>query len=347
MFQNLKSSILGGVLLGGLAVLVASCAAIKEPQLSKVSSWELVETQGLPTARHEASLVAFDEKLYLIGGRGEKPVEEYDPKTQTWIKKSLPPIELHHFQAVAYGDAIYIVGAMTGGFPAEKPLDRVLVYYPREDRFEYTHTIPEARRRGGAGAVVSNDKIYLVAGIVNGHLDGFQPWLDVYDPKTGNWEVLFDAPNARDHFQAAIVDDVLYAFAGRRSHFKIQRVFGETFNQGDAYDIKKGLWFEDNQARNIPTERAGNNALALGKYVVIGGGESGTQIEAHNEVEAFNTETQEWEKWPNLVQGRHGSGFARIGNYLYTASGSGNRGGGPELTTLERYLIPDDVLAAE
>ncbi|MEO1253875.1 MAG: DUF5060 domain-containing protein, partial [Bacteroidota bacterium] len=41
-----------------------------------------------------------------------------------------------------------------------------------------------------------------------------------------------------------------------------------------------------------------------------------------------------------MKEGRHGSGFVVIDNYLYTASGSGNRGGGPELTSIERLELP-------
>jgi len=63
--------------------------------------------------------------LYLIGGRRINPVDVYDPATNIWTQKGPTPIELHHFQAVVYGDAIYIMGAMTGGWPNEKPLDRI------------------------------------------------------------------------------------------------------------------------------------------------------------------------------------------------------------------------------
>ena len=39
-------------------------------------------------------------------------------------------MELHHFQAVAVGDAIHMVGAMTGPYPNEKPLDKVVSIFP-------------------------------------------------------------------------------------------------------------------------------------------------------------------------------------------------------------------------
>ncbi|WP_029489718.1 kelch repeat-containing protein [Aquimarina agarivorans] len=107
---------------------------------------------------------------------------------------------------------------MTGQWPNEKPLNRVLVFYPDQNKFTFGDSIPIHRRRGGCGAVTYKNKIYLIGGITNGHLKGYQPWFDVYDPKTGSWEVLEDAPYTRDHFQAVINKDKLYTFAGRRTY---------------------------------------------------------------------------------------------------------------------------------
>lgn len=324
-----------------VAALLALCPATAQAQDSAESSvhWQLVEAVGRPTARHEAGLVAFKEKLYLMGGRRVNPVDVYDPETNRWTAKSPTPIELHHFQAVPFGDAIYMVGAMNGPYPTEAPLEKVVVYYPDEDRFEMTHTIPESRRRGGAGTVVYKNKIYVVGGITNGHQDGTVAWLDEYDPASGQWRQLADAPHPRDHFQAAVVGDKLVCAAGRTTRQRTGNTFDLTVSATDVYDFKTGVWQATNRRRDIPTMRAGNSAIAIGGQVLIGGGESGTQKVAHNQVEAFDVATREWQPAAPLQQGRHGSGIARIGDYLYTASGSGNQGGSPELVTLERLPV--------
>ncbi len=318
-------------------IFLSSCAT--DIANVKTTEWETLSAQGQPTARHEAALIAYKDKLYLIGGRRINPVDVYDPATNIWTQKGPTPIELHHFQAVVYGDAIYIMGAMTGGWPNEKPLDRILIYYPEEDRFEYGPEIPEARRRGGAGAILHGNKIYMVGGITNGHQNGYVPWLDEFDPATAQWRVLPDAPQARDHFQAAIYNDKLYAFAGRRSEYAKKLSFEQTTSIGDVFDLSSETWQEMDNIRAIPTQRAGNMALSWNGHIIIGGGESGSQQIAHNEVEAYNIATQKWHAWPSLNRGRHGSGFAVIGDYVYTASGTGNRGGEPELTSLERLRL--------
>jgi N-acetylneuraminic acid mutarotase len=231
------------------------------------------------------------------------------------------------------------MGAMTGRFPNETPLEKVVVYYPEEDRFDFVHSIPESRRRGGAGAVLHDGMIYLVGGITNGHIDGYQPWLDRYDPKTGQWTILDDAPHARDHFPAVVHDDKLYCFGGRRTSKATGKVFDLTVAPVDVYDLKSHQWLPPSQSPVLPTPRAGNMVTVWNDEVIVGGGET-TQKTAHDTVEAYNVVTRQWRKWPSLNRGRHGSGFAIVGNHVYTASGSGNRGGSPELTSIERIALP-------
>ncbi len=305
--------------------------------------WEQLRAQSQPTARHEASLVAYKDNLYLIGGRRINPVDVFNTQTRTWTEKSKPPLEIHHFQAVTVNNVIYILGAMTGQWPNEKPLERVLIYYPDTDEFKFGPEIPKARRRGGAGAVFYNEKIYLIGGITNGHMDGYVNWFDAFDPKTGAWEVLPDAPHMRDHFQTAIAKDKLYAFAGRHSEWRAELGFEQTIIPGDIFNFKTGKWEKGRKSTNIPTPRAGNMIIANGNHIIVGGGESGTQTRSHSEIEAFNVTDETWTRWPDLIEGRHGSGFAIVDGYLYTASGSGNRGGGPELTTIERLKLPKSV----
>lgn len=302
--------------------------------------WETLTTNGQPTARHEAGFIAYKSKLYLMGGRRINPTSEFDTNTQTWSSKSPTPIELHHFQPVVIGDAIYIIGAMTGQWPNETPLAQVVIYYPEQDKYVYGDSIPKHRRRGGAGAVTYNNKIYLVGGITNGHMNGYKPWFDEYNPENGEWKVLTDAPNARDHFQAVTSKDKLYVFAGRTTSKITDQDMALTINHGNIYDFVNQQWETVTNDLAIPTVRAGNFAFKWNDEIIIGGGESIKQEAAHNEVEAFNTKTNLWSEWPSLNQGRHGSGFAVVGNYVYTASGCGKRGGEPELTTIERLELP-------
>jgi N-acetylneuraminic acid mutarotase len=103
----------------------------------------------------------------------------------------------------------------------------------------------------------------------------------------------------------------------------------------DVFNFKTNTWTTLPESLNLPTQRAGNTAVPFGYKLLIMGGESSAQIEAHAEVEGFDTKLMKWEKFPNLNKGRHGTGATVYKKKVYVAAGSGNRGGGPELTSME------------
>src|SRR5690606_39742676 len=101
---------------------------------SDVCSSDL-EPLSLPTARHESGMAPANGNLYLLGGRGQRPVEEYNPKKDLWTVKTDAPMEMHHFQAVAYNNEIYVLGAFTGDFPHEKPIPHIYIYNPAKNEW--------------------------------------------------------------------------------------------------------------------------------------------------------------------------------------------------------------------
>lgn len=315
-----------------LALLTVSLANAQPP------AWRTIEADSSPTARHECALVAADSKLYLMGGRGVKPVEIYDPATNGWTAGAPTPMEIHHFQPVLFNGKIYVIGALTGPYPHETPIPNVLIYDPALDVWTQGPAIPVDRRRGAAGIAVRDGKIYVVSGIIDGHWAGHVPWVDEFDPKSGAWKRLPDAPRARDHFQAAVIGGKLYVAGGRRSSAKTQEVFQLTIGEVDVYDFAAGAW--TTAAQPLPTQRAGNSAVVVNDRLVVIGGESG-QKQAHGEVEALDPSSGNWTTLPALVRGRHGTGAAILDGWLYTAAGSGNRGGGPELTSLEALPLAE------
>lgn len=318
-----------------LRVVCLVAAMLSGGPSANAQVWQAAEPLNLPTNRHECALAAANGKLYLLGGRGMKAVEEYDPKQDTWVKKAMPPLEMSHFQAITYRNEIYVLGALTGSYPHELPIPRMYIFNPERNEWREGPEIPEGRRRGAAGAFVHNDKIYLVAGIQDGHWDGHVAWFDEYDPKTNQWRQLPDAPRPRDHVSVAMVDGKLYVAGGRLSTAKTKNVFNLTVPEVDVYDFKSNAWTTLAESQNLPTQRAGNMAVAYGKKILILGGESAAQNTSHREVEAYNTKTKRWEKFTPMTQGRHGTGAVLLNGKVYVVAGSGNRGGGPELNAME------------
>ncbi len=291
--------------------------------------WTTIEAKGDVTGRHENAFVAYKDKLYLLGGRKINAVNVFDPKTNTWEAKNKTPFEFHHFQAVTYNNAIYVIGAMTGGYPKERPLENIWIYYPEEDKWEKGAEIPENRRRGGAGAVVYKDKIYLVCGIEYGHTSGTNNYFDSYDLITGEWKVLTKAPSIRDHFSAIIVNDKLYCIGGRNSSYHLKNNFTAFFNATnpyvDVYDFASQTWYTMKEKLPVPTAAGG--LFSIGDNIIYVGGE-GTQKQAYNTTQCLDLKSGKWFQLAPLTIGRHGSGAAEIDNKIYMAAGSQYKGGG-------------------
>ena len=329
--MQLKSILL---LLASLFILI-QCNTRKGvvfDQLAK-GKWEALKAVdgSEPIKRHEAAFVKVDNNFYLLGGRRMNPVSIYDTTTKKWTQGAVPPIELHHFQPVVYGSDVYILGALTGGYPGETPVPHIYIYDTVQNTWRKGAAIPTNRLRGGAGVALKGDKIYLSCGIKDGHRGDHKKWLDVYDIKTGMWEQLPDAPRPRDHFQSVIANNKLYNIGGRTT-IAADNPFKNTIGEVDVFDLTTQKWSTISEP--LPTKRAGNFTLLLANEILVFGGESFTQEPAHSEVEALNVKNHTWRNLPPLPQGRHGTGAVILNNKIYTASGCGNRGGEPELSDL-------------
>ena len=341
----------------GTAVAIGLIASARDASPFN-ATWDLIEVSFVPNAggewtsvttvdgsapapRHEASYVAAGDLFYLIGGRYGRPLEVFDPAALRWTEASAPPRSFHHFQAVTFDGLIYVIGAFEGNYPDEVPLDKVYIYDPSSDEWTEGAEIPTARRRGSGGVAVYGDKIYWVGGLQNGHIDGWVPWLDAFDPATETWTILADAPRERDHFSAAVIGDSLYVAGGRKTGFE-GSLFDKTVAEVDAYDFADGTW---STATNLlPTERAGATTVGVGNELIIIGGESSIPDFAHPETEAFNVTTGKWRTLDALIEGRHGMGAVFYNGAIYIAAGAGKRGSSPELFTQERLsfatLVP-------
>lgn len=312
----------------GIAVLILLLSGFYALQ------WKTVETKNLPVVRSENAFARVGDQFYLFGGRKKQTTDRYNPQTNEWKTVASVPLEMNHFQAVTYQDEIYVLGALTGDYPHETPIPRIYIYSPKQDKWREGSEIPEGRRRGSAGVAVYENKIYLVCGITDGHYDGHVTWLDEYDPATGTWKVLPDAPRARDHFQAAVVGNQMLVAGGRRSTAKIGHVVDLTVPEVDIFDFKTSTWKTLPANLNIPTQRGGCTAVTLGNQVLIIGGESSQKI-AHNQTEAFDFRTNTWQTLSPLQTGRHGTQAIIHNGKVYIAAGSANQGGGPEINSME------------
>ena len=286
------------------------------------------------TSRHESGAVAVDGKLYLLGGRSSRPVEVYDPVTKLWRVIGSAPLELHHFQPVAVGRKIYVLGAFTCCFPDEVNIEDIYVFDTITETWSTQGKMPTERVRGSAAAAVYDGMIYLVGGNTQGHNGGAVNWFDRYDPVTGEWVVMPDAPNARDHFSAVVISDKLVAAAGRISD--LPDVFNNTVEPTNNFDFSTGTW---TIGADIPTLRAGALVAASGDELLVTGGEVGGLSGALSTTEAYNVTTDQWRTLQPMNDGRHSGGAAVVNGVWHVVSGSSTRGGGGEFSSHETLVL--------
>ena len=299
--------------------------------------WSVVKTKNKIDARSECSLVAVGGKLYLVGGDGPaEPVEVYDPLTYTWTKKAVAPAVMHHLQAVALGDKIYVLDAFSdGGFPNQLPMANSYSFDTKSNAWQKLAEIPEARRRAGAGEAAYHGKLYLVCGITHGHSSGTNAMFDEYDPATDTWKILPDAPHIRDHSMAVVVGDKLYAVGGRNTSYRdpsgVIPFFRQVMLDVDCYDFKTGTWSTLNA--KLPMGTGGGTAVNLDNVIYYIGGERATETTQNGpQKDVYYLDpstTYEWTKAPDLNLARNGVGGAVLDHHIYIAGGNGGGPGGP------------------
>ncbi|MFD2586872.1 Kelch repeat-containing protein [Croceitalea marina] len=300
-------------------------------------SWHNLDESEAYTARHENSLVQAGDKFYLMGGReNARTIDVYDYKSNEWTAlENNAPKSFNHFQATVYGGLIWVIGAFnTNDYPNEIPEQYIWAFDPTTLKWTKGPEIPGERRRGAAGPVVFKDNFYVLAGNTKGHNGGFVPWLDSYNPATGEWKILENAPRSRDHFFGVVIENNLYAAGGRLSGGQ-GGTFIPTIAEVDVYDLERNTWRTLPSNQNIPTPRAGAPTVNFRNHLVVIGGEVKeqevyglTRTDALEITEAYDPRSQEWSRWPDLNHKRHGTQAIVSGDGIFVLSGSTNLGGG-------------------
>ncbi|WP_055392973.1 PKD domain-containing protein [Flagellimonas eckloniae] len=301
------------------------------------TAWVDKDEDETYTGRHECSFVQAGDRFYLMGGReSSQTVDIYNYAANSWtaLNNSAPSV-FNHFQAVEYGGLIWVIGAFTSnGFPNEPPAEHVWMFDPSTNEWIEGPEIPASRRRGSAGLAIYNDKFYLVGGNTIGHNGGYVNWFDEYDPATGTWTTLDDAPHARDHFHAAVVGDKLYAAGGRLSGGD-GGTFAPTIPEVDVYDFVTGTWSTLDE--DIPTPRGASTSVNFNdKLVVIGGEVQGEEVygevvtDALKITEQYDPVTEVWTRLEDLNNERHGTQAIVSGAGIFITAGSPKIGGGTE-----------------
>lgn len=172
----------------------------------------------LPAPRMNASAVAANGKLYVIGGRSWQgvgfgtlttTVNEFDPSTSVWIVKQtpMPTPRIGHAAAEVNG-RIFVIGGRTG--PSNDEITASVVEYdPVTD--QWIDRSPMMTPREEHGIAVVQDTIYVFGGTT--FVDGYVTLASVeaYDTILDAWQARAPMLFAQNKFGTALLNGKIYA----------------------------------------------------------------------------------------------------------------------------------------
>lgn len=281
-----------------------------------MSCYQLATTSEGPSPRvgHSSLLVG---NAFIVYG-GDTKIDESDvldetlyllnTSTRQW-SRALPsgprPSGRYGHSLNILGSKIYIFGGQVEGYfmndlaafdlnQLQMPNNRWEMLIPTsEGGTAIQGKIPPARTNH---TVVSyNDKMYLFGGT-----NGFQWFNDVwcYDPAVNSWsqlDCIGYIPVEREGHAAALVDDVMYIFGGRTED-------GSDLGDLAAFRISSRRWYTFQNMGPSPSPRSGHSMTAVGKSIVVLGGEPSSATAAVNDLALVYVLDTSKIRYPNDAQ---------------------------------------------
>jgi N-acetylneuraminic acid mutarotase len=234
------------------------------------------EFATMPVRIHHHTSASVNGILYIIGGAmGDqqqddpilKEVFAYDSKDGIANQVASLPYKVAAGIAVAFDNHIYLFGGLNK-FGTGAYYSNVLKYDPVAD--DWTTAGNFERTREHLSAAVDDSLIYIVGGRNYDFTAGFitRPFVDAFNPVTGEWKQLPDLPKATSAGGAGFVKNRLLAVngeqlngAGVTGHFMINETY--------AFSYETNTWIE---LKAIPMPKHGTNAVVINDVLYFPGG---------------------------------------------------------------------------
>ncbi len=268
------------------------------------SRW--VSYAPMPTNRAGLALVAFEERIFAIGGvrvnnKETRSVEIYDSVTDNWTEGASKLSATTDVAGVILGDKIYVPGGCTNDGQA---IESVEIYDPTADAWTNGAPLPEARC--GYGLAAFQDKLYLFGGW-NGK--EFKDTIYVFSPQEDSWEVLKNTmPYPVGYVGAAVLNDAIYIVGGYDGQ--------DEFDQTYSFNPETGKW---RKMASLQEKRGGLGLVSSSDniYAIGGGWDNPVDIS-----EKYDPEADSWTSFeaPFTNQGRN-LGVTIIGTKIYAVGG--------------------------
>ena len=285
----------------------------------------------MPTGRYGHDVAVIDGKIYVFGGNPSSNVgrlnQKYDPVSDTWESKALPPTSRALYVSAAAkdgsgNDKIYVIGGTVTGAPAYTTSAIVEEYNPVSDTWTAKTSMPTSR--DGSAAATVNDKIYVLGGETGGTQTIYNI-NEMYNPTTNSWTTLAAMPETRmDAGAAAAIGadgkDKIYVIGGWGGGASTAR------NTVFEYDVTSNTW---SVKAPMPTARYDLILVTINNKIHAIGGGAETNVANVNEV--YDPVTNTWSVKASTYEGRSSSAGAAAegqdGNdkiYVFGGNGSAN-----------------------
>ncbi len=230
------------------------------PAPATTSSTAWVAQAPMPTQRASLALVAFEGRLFAIGGvrsnhKATRLVEIYDSTSDSWSEGAAKPTAGSSLTGVLYDNKIYVPGGCTDD---GQPLESLEIYDPQADSWTSGQALPQPRC--AYGLTTLKDKLYLFGG-----WDGqdFVDTIFAYTPATDEWEILTSSmPQAKGYVGVATLNDQIYVVGGFDGK--------NEFNHTHIFEPGQGAWLEK---APLQQKRGGLGLISVANSLyAIGGG---------------------------------------------------------------------------
>ncbi len=286
---------------------------------------------SMPMPRQETAVVAAGGRLFVLGGfvgaQVVDLVEVYDPGADTWSTGTPLPVPMHHINAAAMGEQIYVTGFLqTLQFT---PDGRTFVFDLDTETWSDGIPLPTGREVGASGVAVADDRLYVFGGLQASQAVAQAQYFDLSGDL--GWVPIADLPSARDHMYGAAAGGEVFAVGGRGGSI------GAHSTEVLRYDPDADAWLT---VAPMPTSRGGMAGAVLGGWIFVAGGEGNAEVESgvFDVFEAYDPAADTWFTLEAMLTPRHGMGAATIDGRIYVPGGATDEGFGP--TDISEVWVP-------
>jgi Kelch motif len=288
-----------------------------------------------------------------------------------WAGLRAAPNSRGEVSAARLGDFVYVVGGFDAAGHTTPEVQRMNL---RSERWNAVSAMPEALNH--MSAVAYRGQLYVVGGYASPgdtSTDAVRSFWR-YDPRSGRWQAMPDAPIPRAAAGAAVLGHRLYVVGGRndataalsslaifdfdtgrwslgpslahaREHVAAVaaggsiwalggRELGVSYTYVERYRPGAPAW---QSMPSMPVARSGFQAVSVGDAIVVVGGEDGAATVP--QVDRLDLPTGRWAPLADLPVARHGLGVVADGPLVFAIDG----GPQPGLTTsrlVTRLRVP-------